>query len=815
MCANEVLLKLGHFIDSNSQDFLPCISIFFPASFPWPLSDEERHLAALELAITQKGLLEKTIMQCVFVGPPRSGKSSLMKRIVGEQPTLSSPSTGVADKVVRVEIVKSSTTAASVSGSTWVKLSHDDEAVRVVMDTSHSHSSPTAHGEIHTQASVAVAPANLTELNTTVSASDHRNQLHPHQSPTPATATTQPHPPSLSSSASTNTTDFKPSLDVCRSALRKNPFYAVRASQERGWLVYLTDTGGQIEFQEVLPLLVSGPSVFFLVFRLDHNLNKQFMVEYICSTGAKSKPYQSNFTVKEALLHSLASIASMGTYVSKGEQQVPLRSKVFFVGTHKDKVSQKQINRIDHSLQQLVRSTGLYQEGMIQFSSETQMLLAVNNLSHDDSDVQLVRAAVERAGSQGDFKIRAPPSWLVFSLTIRQHKDRVLSYEQCFEVARQCGIETQEELNEALWFLHTKVGLIRYFQGEGLEDLQKIVIVDPQVLFDVNTELVVETFTFDKVDPAIREYFKKKGIFPFSNFERISGSSEQLLTPSRLVKLLEYLHIIAPLEEEGDGERRYFMPCVLAHTKPAEATSLVNRITRAITAVFRPSAEQTHDNSSSLLIGFRCGYCPKGLFAALVVFLLANTNSHFQWRLQRDRIYRDLISFSVGPYDTVTITVQLKFLEITCTPASSELVRNRHFTLEQTCGEVRCYIERGIRKVTSALHYTRDAAHYLAFYCPGGHRGPDQRELHPAEIYFHDGVPCTLRCELAEGRTFRLPPGHERWFTEVCSRIYMTLLCVSVGSLYPGVVACVTSYQGSLLKLSNNFNIARLDTSLM
>ena len=718
----------------------------------------------------QKGSLDKTIMQCVFVGPPRSGKSSLMKRIVGERPTPSSPSTGVADKVVQVEIMRSSTAAASVSGSTWVKLSHDDEAVTVVMDTSQSHSGQAAHSETHSQASVAVAPVNQTELNTTTlvsSVPEHRNQPQPHQSPSPAPATdsTQPHLPFPSS---TNTVDLKPSVDFCQNALRKNPLYAVRASQEQGWMVYLTDTGGQIEFQELLPLLVSGPSVFFLVFRLDHDLNKQFMVEYVRSTGTTSEPYQSNFTVKEALLQSLASIASMGTYVSK-EEQVPLRSKVFFVGTHKDKVSQNQINRIDRCLQQMVRSTGLYREGMIQFASESRMLLAVNNLSSDDSDVQLLRATVERVGSQGDFKIRAPPSWLIFSLTIRQHKEQVLSYEQCFEIARQCGIGTQEELNEALWFLHTKVGLIRYFQGEGLEDVQKIVITDPQILFDMNTDLVVETFTFDKADPAIREYFKRKGIFPFSTFERISGSSEQLLTPSRLVRILEHLLIIAPLEEGEGGERRYFMPCVLAHTKPPE--SWFTRAFKAIRAFFSPSYP-------SLLIGFRCGYCPKGLFAALVVYLLANTKSDFQWRLQRDRIFRDQISFLVGPYDTVTITVQPKFLEITCTPTPSESTRNRHFPPATTCGEVRRYIESGIREVTSALHYTRDAAHYLAFYCPGDHRGSDPREPHPAEINFHGEVPCTLGCDLAEERTFRLPPGHERWFTEVRSR-----LCRSVCQL--------------------------------
>ena len=740
-------------------------------------------------------------MQCVFVGVPRSGKSTLMKRMVGERPAHSSPSTGVMDKVVQVEIVRSSTAAASVSGSTWVKLSHDDEAVTVVMETAQSHSGEVADSETHSQASVAVAAMHQTEPNSTTSGgrvseqpqpdgvSEDRRQHQPHQSPTPTMANTQPHLPSQSSSASSITADLKPSVDLCKSALRRTPY---RASQEQGWMVYLTDTGGQIEFQELLPLLVSGPSVFFLVFRLDHDLNKRFTVEYVRPNGTTSEPYQSNFTVKEALLQTLASIASMGTYVYMGcgKEQVPLRPQVFFVGTHMDKVSPAKIDRIDRHLRHMVKSTGLYREGMIQFASESRMLLAVNNLSDDDSGIQQVREAVERLGNRGSFKVTAPPSWLIFSLTIRQHKDRVLSYEQCFEVARQCGITSREELNEALWFLHMKVGLIRHFQGEGLEDLQEIMIQDPQVLFDRITDLVVETFTFDKADPVVQEDFKKKGIFPSNTFEKISASSDHLLTPSRLVKLLEHLHIIAPLEkekeereegkeekekereeegEEGkeDGEKRYFMPCILAHAQPADPASRLKRISRALTAVFRRSAEQS-PNSSSLLVGFRCGYCPKGLFAALVVYLLANARSHsHKWTLQRDQIFKDQISFLVRPYDTVSITVQPKFFEISCTPVSSEFNQHRHFPLATTCGEVRHCIETGIREVTSALHYTSDAAHYLAFYCPRKHRSHDPKEPHPAEIIFHDNKPCTLQCVLEEGRTFRLPPGHESWFTEV------------------------------------------------
>ena len=236
------------------------------------------------------------------------------------------------------------------------------------------------------------------------------------------------------------------------------------------------------------------------------------------------------------------------------------------------------------------------------------------------------------------------------------------------------------------------------------------------------------------------------------------------------MKLLEHLHIIAPLEkeegeEEGEEEeeKRYFMPCILAHAQPAEASSWLEWLK----SMFWQSAEQS-PNSSSLLVGFRCGYCPKGLFAALVVYLLANARSHgHKWTLQRDQIFKDQISFLLRPYDAVSITVQPKFFEITCTPAVSKSSHSRHFTLATTCGEVRRCIETGIHEVTSALHYTSDAAHYLAFYCPGDHQGPDPKEPHPAEVNFHDNKPCTLQCELGEGRTFELPPGHERWFTEV------------------------------------------------
>ena len=214
-------------------------------------------------------------MQCVFIGIPRSGKSSLMKRIVGESLPDISPSTGIADKAVQV-IVRPSAAAVRESDSTWTKLKDNEEAAIIVTDTSRSLLGPVG--------------GNPTSI---MNASQHPVS----DVPTPAAGLPSPE---LST---------KGPMDICRHALQN----AEKILREPGWLVYLTDTGGQIEFQELLPQLVSGPVVFFLVFPLNKKLNERFEVEYVYCNGKKSEPYISAFTMQDALIQSLASIASMGS----------------------------------------------------------------------------------------------------------------------------------------------------------------------------------------------------------------------------------------------------------------------------------------------------------------------------------------------------------------------------------------------------------------------------------------------------------------------------------------------------------------------
>ena len=725
------------------------VLIFYP-SLLLTAEEEEKHLEAFRAVMAEKGSLEQTIMHCILFGYPGAGKSSLLKRLRGHPPDPALPSTGVAERAVQVEVRRLTTTTAmafhtqSQQGavSEWCTLSHDDEAIALMATATRGVSAEIAQLSVSHDSS----PATPTPVKEATGKGSNETVLRetsePRRSPTctdmagsksteviveapsaqVSSVDLEPSTPPDKETKALSTHAHIPPMEILKQAIKRTGLKDVERYLQQSMTLYITDTGGQLEFQELLPALTAGPTLFFLVFRLDQDLDKTVSIEFRYPDGHSTKPYHSSFTVRETLLQSLASIASMGSYVynKKRGKLVVLKPRVIFIGTHRDQVSSTElIQQIDRRLLEIVKSTSLYHEGLIERVSESQLMITVNNLSRDDNHFQHIHSIVERIADRDSFRVSLPSTWLVFSLVIRQLKKRVITYTECFNIAQQCGIDSREELNEALWFLNTKVGLVRHFRGEGLEDLQDIVIVDPQILFIKITQLIVNTFTDDRVTANVCDEFKSKGIFPRSVLERLSSKDEdsELLTVNRFVKLLEHLHIISRLHTE---EVMYFMPCILAHAQ-STAPELLH-------------TSATEDQQiPPLLITFRCGYCPKGLFSALVVYLLANKmKSVLDWELETERIFRNAISFFVGPYDSTFLTLTSTYVEVAMLPV--EVEGERRLSVEAVCTEVRRCTEKAIREVTSTLHYTSDAEHALAFYCTGRHEAGQER--HPANIVF-------------------------------------------------------------------------------
>ena len=110
---------------------------------------------------------------------------------------------------------------------------------------------------------------------------------------------------------------------------------------------------------------------------------------------------------------------------------------------------------------------------MVEFFSPSQLIFTVSNFSESESDFKDIRSAVERVVGRSEFQMTSPVHWLIFSLALRKLKPYVVSYDLCLEIARHCGL-ADDEFDEALRFIHSKMGLIRYFPYEDVKDLSLI-----------------------------------------------------------------------------------------------------------------------------------------------------------------------------------------------------------------------------------------------------------------------------------------------------------------------------------------------------
>ena len=721
-------------------------------------------LAICNKMIQMQGKITVALMHGMISGPPRVGKSTMLSRLFELKPSppppapttvaTENPSTGVAEKVLQVTVKPSTTLLgrASGPGMKWELQTLDSEAIALlkaivstVQDEASSSSAADSNPEQPKPVSKKVAEL-ITAFKQRIMRQRKTNQ--------PSLPTTDQGSPEASrgdekSGATATIPGLKLPDELFREAFRSSQKDTIQALLEGSFTIYLTDTGGQPEFQELLAALIAGPSVFFLVFNLSSSLNGKYTVEYV-RPGSKSRPYVSGFTMKEVLLQSLASIACTCSHVRQGhDEMTPIAPKVVLVGTHKDVASPEQIEAIQKELKDTLEDTDYHRQNMIVYASRDEPVVTVDNLDPEGKDICKVRAIIERIAEDPAFKFSMPLPMLVLSLILRGLRNQVLSYQQCRSIADECGIKTPQELNAALWFLHTKLGVVRYFPH--IRELREIVIRDPQIIFDKITDLIASTFTFELAGHYREQQFQQTGIFALNEIERLTATADKLFTPARLIKLLEYLHIIAPIRDERGRVVEYFLPCVLAH-----ATS-------------NQHAVLTDQPIPSLLVTFRCGYCPKGIFSALVVCLLSsNKNRGSAWQLKKDGMARGQVTFHAGDEcNTVTVITHATHLEVSVQPtrfAGRKYGRNLH----AVCSTIRESIDKGIVSVCKTLRYSCDTAFSFGFNCY--HIRCTTSKRHAA--IRDENKPLVSKCSKM-GSVEGLSPYHCLWFGEklvsICS----------------------------------------------
>lgn len=446
--------------------------------------------------------------------------------------------------------------------------------------------------------------------------------------------------------------------------------------------VCICHVGGQIEFQESLPLLMARPAIFVYLFPLNVDLDNPVTVSYRKKVGDKiehTNIYTSPLTITESILQTLYTIATMKDNSNPISTHKPF---LLLVGTHRDclerdlgrEVAGKKIAEVNSRLKSLLVEHNFEDIVVYANRSNEEIFFAVDNTC-DSTVFQKIRSSVfELIHSQNQFHIECPLSYLHASLHLQNSSQPFIKRSDFVKDILQYGIN-ETDVDHVLRFLHSKIGQILYFPVEGIKE----VIVKPQALYNLMAHVIAKSFFSSDRHSEIQ-----KGIYSIESF----ADYEHLLSHTQVISLLKELHVVAPFYDQKARCEKYFIPCTLKHLpeEPVEDTSK--------TSIVQP-----------LAILFDRGRCPKGLFSVLLHYIITHPSKKLSWDLNVDKIFRDSTSFEVGFFkDLVTIKFFSTRLEVDFAPVNT--TQRSESSLKEVCSHIRYMVISGTQEAIESLHYS-------------------------------------------------------------------------------------------------------------
>ena len=609
---------------------------------------------------------------------PRVGKTSFISRLQGKKPLFECPSTGLQLPVSISILERTKFTSAIIeNGGNWI------------------HTSNVLEGYLSLQL-VKTSSLLLQQVKTSSygEATAHISDNHSYRViPSDSFSTSIENAPSIEPSGHFDTPNSmgieKHPVHDFLSDVLKNPslVYEILMNLQKSKTVYFMDTGGQPEFHELLPPILHGPALHLIFFNASLNLNEPVKVNFChTKTEIESVQYTANSSSIE-VIHQLLS-----TLYSLHLQEKSRQSKAVVLGSHIDLLGEDEsqrrykIEEISHLLKQYIENTDYYENAFLTFSNDSDSIfLPIDNKTASDEELEDIKKFLEDVFN--DFEpVPLPITWAAFHLILRYKYEKsggVCTIEECTDVAVECGIK-RDDVVSVLRYLHNNVGTILYY--EEVDDLNKLVICDPNVLFQGISHLVAVSFAGCGKFHNIAKKIRKSGKVPLHVLNKAkSPDPNSPLKVSQLIKLLTHYKLMKQVEQDT-----YFMPCLLQPEETLESSVSGDEVSRL--------------DCPPLLIIFKGGYIPVGVFSAIVIELSS------EWDFDDSKpLYRNHVDF-IAHSHRVELRSCYTFLEIRITA---------HDEASSYCYHTRQFFKQCLSNVLRVHHHTAYTEVFEGFYCPG------------------------------------------------------------------------------------------------
>jgi small GTP-binding protein len=527
-------------------------------------------MSQYKMAVKQQGSVSVNIVRCVLVGPPKVGKSCLKHLLVHNEPKEVTTSTPVLESPEIVTITPELYMTKQGSSSVWKPIMSDEMEDLVKKWTMEGdYSDPKVH-EIPSNDSKRSAnnlriPKVLKNISKLFSrkASSSSNGKH-----TPCIHTS-------AVASSINSTALS-SLKLAQSELFGNhqvDCMGTKWDQQKLTLVHILDSGGQLAFHDVLPLLINTPCTYVNVFNASVDLDEPVDITYRAQDGRECKLHHQ-LSQWDMMLRTFSSAHNMSFKCHEEIKDVlntgqsPTKSHIAVVGTHKDKLASLPNHEdLKSKIASRLDSTEASRPYSLLRHPKGHPLFLIGSLAmHDEQDLNSLRATLSSEACTMSLDI--PLVWLYLELVTRNTEIKFIRYSElkdfCLQseyISTKGDEDVDVQLRSLLSFLHS-LGFYAFYDLEGVCDADNWVCTDAATLYREVSKLLVVQYMEYPTKEATR-LFKKTGIIEMRGVQDLFNELDilRMINDSWFLQVLLHIGIAARVMHEG--AQYYFLPLAL------------------------------------------------------------------------------------------------------------------------------------------------------------------------------------------------------------------------------------------------------------
>jgi len=426
-------------------------------------------------------------------------------------------------------------------------------------------------------------------------------------------------------------------------------------------IITLLDTGGQPEYIHLLPTINIYPTVTFLVHDLSKSLDDQVLVEYSEHGKHAFTPYHLSYSnrdmikllmssANDALERSPSAIPQLVR--SGGKRNI---SYICLVGTHADKVPKEIKKSAAKDLSALVDKTQC--EAAVWQTEQGSVLFSVDNTTasskyNEDPVANAIRSRVEALATEKEV-YELPITWMLLELEIRQactkNQKCYISFDDCVALARNTGLISDSKEVQSVLLYHHLLGVLIYFAE--VPGLCNFVIIDHQWWFDKLSSIICVTFQQASMNRQAVQKLKYEGLFSKDLLQHVEWKDD--IKEEYFLTLLVCMKIIAPVVTGKENKEEYFIPYVLPIFTVQQKDAILSQYGKLL--------------GWPLLVRFRSGILPRGMFCSLIVELLQHSPKSWHPHFSCDGVHHtfsNLITFSLPDGYSLSLFDKVSYLEV-------------------------------------------------------------------------------------------------------------------------------------------------------